>query len=114
MQRGHFDTFILPRDGEGPQKPSGRFRDEKLQNDVIVLKTLNAVLASFADALGDVGSQNDRIAAQLSQTEALLNKYVSILSGSEEFARLILDDTWQGAEADERRIAQEQRKSSQT
>jgi hypothetical protein len=40
-----------------------------------------------------------RIAAQLSQTEALLNKYVGILSGSEEFARLILDDTWQGAEA---------------
>ncbi|KAJ7888976.1 hypothetical protein B0H13DRAFT_885184 [Mycena leptocephala] len=54
-----------------------------------------------------------RIAGQLSQTEALLNKYVGILSGSEEFARLILDDTWQGAEADERCIAQEQREAEE-
>jgi hypothetical protein len=40
-----------------------------------------------------------RVAAQLEHTDALLNKYVSILSKSEEFARLILDEQWQGAEA---------------
>ncbi|KAJ7498278.1 hypothetical protein B0H11DRAFT_1909324 [Mycena galericulata] len=110
---GEVDAFALLRDGEEPKKLTGRVRDENLQNDAIVLKKLNAALTSFTDALGDVGSQNERIAAQLEQTEALLNKHVDILSGSEKFARLILDDKWQGAEADERSIAQEQREAEE-
>jgi hypothetical protein len=105
----------LLRDGE-PKRPAGGVRDEKLQNDAILLKKLNSALTSFTNALGDVASQNEvilfspltlsvslhsvqRIAAQLEQTEALLNKYVAILSGSEQFARLILDDQWEGGEA---------------
>jgi hypothetical protein len=35
----------------------------------------------------------------LEQTDALLNKYISILSKSEDFSRLIFDERWQGAEA---------------
>ncbi|KAK7057162.1 sphingosine-1-phosphate phosphatase [Favolaschia claudopus] len=101
--------FQDPAELERAKRHGGRSREEKLQNDLLVLKKLNAALSSFNDALGDVGSQNERVAAQLVQTEALLNKYVGILSRSEEFARLIFDEEWQGAEADELTLAQEQR-----
>ncbi|KAJ7811335.1 hypothetical protein B0H14DRAFT_2860281 [Mycena olivaceomarginata] len=106
------NAFALLRDGE-PKRSAGVVRNEKLQNDAILLKKLNSALTSFTNALGDVASQNERIAAQLEQTEALLNKYVAILSGSEQFARLILDDQWEGAEADETFIAQEQREAEE-
>ncbi|KAF7361863.1 Sphingosine-1-phosphate phosphatase [Mycena venus] len=102
-----------PEELERIKKHTSKLRDEKLQNDAFVLKKLNAALSSFNDALGDVGSQSERIAAQLAQTEELLNKYVGILSGSEEFARLIFDDEWQGAEADEITMAQEQREAEE-
>ncbi|KAJ7901867.1 hypothetical protein B0H14DRAFT_2668942 [Mycena olivaceomarginata] len=102
-----------PEDLERIKKHTGRLRDEKLQNDAFVLKKLNATLSSFNDALGDVGSQNERVAAQLKQTEGLLDRYVAILSGSEEFARLIFDEQWQGAEADEMILAQEQREADE-
>jgi len=39
------------------------------------------------------------VAVQLEQTDALLNKYIGILSTSEEFSRLMFDEQWQGAEA---------------
>ena len=39
------------------------------------------------------------MAAQLEQTQALLNKYANMLSKSEDFARLIFDERWQGGEA---------------
>jgi len=40
-----------------------------------------------------------RIAEQLEQTDALLNKYVNILSKTDQVARLIFDERWMGAEA---------------
>lgn len=39
------------------------------------------------------------MAAQIVETDALLNKYINILSKSEEFSRLIFDEKWYGAEA---------------
>ncbi|KAF8210308.1 hypothetical protein K438DRAFT_1903871 [Mycena galopus ATCC 62051] len=102
-----------PEELDKISKHTTKLRDEKLQNDAFVLKKLNAVLSSFNDALGDVGSQNERVAAQLEQTEALLDKYVGILSGSEDFARLIFDDQWQGAEADEMIMDQEERETKE-
>ncbi|KAJ7497328.1 hypothetical protein FB451DRAFT_1211020 [Mycena latifolia] len=102
-----------PEELERIKKHSSKSRDDKLQNDLFVLRKLNASFTSFGEALRDVGSQNERVAAQLEQTEALLNKYVGILSGSEEFARLIFDDQWQGAEVDEMIIAQEQREAEE-
>jgi hypothetical protein len=40
-----------------------------------------------------------RIAEQLEQTDALLNKYINILSKSEQVTQLIFDKRWMGAEA---------------
>lgn len=40
-----------------------------------------------------------KVAKQLAQTDALLNKYVEILHRSEDVSRLIFDEDWQGAEA---------------
>jgi DASH complex subunit Duo1 len=40
-----------------------------------------------------------RIAGQLEQTDALLNKYINVLAKSEEFSRLIFNENWMGADA---------------
>lgn len=39
------------------------------------------------------------MAAQIAETDQLLNKYINVLSKSEEFSRLIFDEKWHGAEA---------------
>ena len=40
-----------------------------------------------------------RISERLEHTNALLDKYVRILSGSEKVTKLILDEEWHGADA---------------
>jgi len=100
---------------EQDKRHAARLREEKLQSDIFILKKLNSSFALFNDALQDTRSANQvglrafraglhayvvkRIAVQLEQTEALLNKYVDILAKSETFAQLIFDEQWQGAEA---------------
>lgn len=39
-----------------------------------------------------------RVASQLAQTDALLNKYIRILSKAEKYSHLIFDEQWYGAE----------------
>lgn len=39
------------------------------------------------------------MAEQLAETDALLNKYVGILSKTEDIAKLIFDEDWYGADA---------------
>ncbi|KAJ3814565.1 hypothetical protein F5876DRAFT_86356 [Lentinula aff. lateritia] len=77
-------------------------REDKLQNDIFVLRKLNAAFLSFNEAL------EGRISEQLSQTEALLNKYMMILAKSEEISRLIFDEKWEGAEQDEMILRREE------
>ncbi|KAJ3896307.1 hypothetical protein GG344DRAFT_85391 [Lentinula edodes] len=77
-------------------------REDKLQNDIFVLRKLNAAFSSFNEAL------EGRISEQLSQTEALLNKYMMILAKSEEISRLIFDEDWEGAEQDEMILRREE------
>ncbi|KAF5322558.1 hypothetical protein D9619_001770 [Psilocybe cf. subviscida] len=96
---GHVDHDEVDPD-EARLQASAK-RQEKLQSDIFVLKKLNAAFESFNDTLEATGTANERIAAQLEQTDALLNKYIKILSKSEAFSRLIFDEQWQGAEADE-------------
>ncbi|KDR75871.1 hypothetical protein GALMADRAFT_248606 [Galerina marginata CBS 339.88] len=90
-----------------------KLREEKLQSDIFILKKLNASFELFNEALQETGSANERIAAQLEQTDALLNKYIGILSKSEGYSRLIFDEQWQGAEADEERIEQEKQEAKE-
>ncbi|KAH9485375.1 hypothetical protein JR316_0002283 [Psilocybe cubensis] len=92
---------------EEKRMQAAKQREEKLQSDIFILKKLNASFELFNEALQDTGSANERVAVQLEQTDALLNKYIGILSKSEEFSRLIFDDQWEGAEADEERLEQE-------
>ncbi|SRR6266403_611801 len=95
-------------------------RDEKLQSDLFVLRQLNGAFAVYNDALREaqggtevsfssfstwsihfvlIHSFHKRLAEQLEQTDALLNKYINILSKSEQVTRLIFDERWMGAEA---------------
>ncbi|PPQ98635.1 hypothetical protein CVT24_003968 [Panaeolus cyanescens] len=88
-----------------------QIQQEKLQSDLFILKKLNAAFESFNEALRGTHTANERIAAQLEQTDALLNKYINILSKSEDVSRLIFDEGWQGAEADEKLIEEERQKA---
>ncbi|KAG7449500.1 uncharacterized protein BT62DRAFT_928224 [Guyanagaster necrorhizus] len=95
------------------KRASGRTRENKLQNDLFILKNLNASMTLFNEALDSTGSANERIAQQLAQTDLLLNKYIKTLSRTEDFARLIFDDEWHGADADEEIIMQERREAEE-
>ncbi|KAG6869118.1 hypothetical protein C0993_001683 [Termitomyces sp. T159_Od127] len=95
------------RGGEHDKRHAAKLYEDKLQSDIFILKKLNASFALFDEALQDTGSANQRVAMQLEQTDALLNKYISILSKSEEFTQLIFDQQWQGADADEEALEHE-------
>ncbi len=99
------------------KRASDRTRENKLQSDLFILKKLNASMTLFNEALDNTGSANEvrtpvlfqdgkgihcdgqRIARQLAQTDQLLNKYIKTLSRTEDFARIIFDDEWHGADA---------------
>ncbi|KAI0305645.1 hypothetical protein B0F90DRAFT_1808848 [Multifurca ochricompacta] len=97
--------------GEDPDRTrlAAQSREEKLQNDIFVLRQLNGAFAVYNDALRETRTGTERIARQLEQTDALLNKYINILSKSEQVTRLIFDERWMGAEADEAQLEAEER-----
>ncbi|KAI0298547.1 hypothetical protein BC826DRAFT_997956 [Russula brevipes] len=84
-------------------------REENLQSDLFVLRQLNGAFAVYNDALREAQTGTERIAEQLEQTDALLNKYINILSKTEQVTQLIFDKRWMGAEADEARLEEEER-----
>lgn len=115
-------------DQEQRARSQARTREEKLQNDLFVLRKLNATFGVYNDALREtesatevrplfrsvvyalslfvntylyciLGYAKQRVAAQLEQTDALLNKYVNVMAKSERIARLMFDERWEGAEA---------------
>lgn len=59
------------------------------------------------------GNSIQRVAAQCEQTDALLNKYINILGKSEAVARLIFDERWEGADADEEQMEHELREAAE-
>ncbi|KIJ67803.1 hypothetical protein HYDPIDRAFT_25273 [Hydnomerulius pinastri MD-312] len=82
-------------------------REERLQRDLFILKKLNASFAVLSDALRATKSATEQVAGQLSHTDALLDKYANMLAKSEGVTRLIFDERWEGAEADEEALARE-------
>lgn len=95
-------------------------REEKLQSDLFILKKLNASFAVLNDALKTTKGATEvclslwlavlnqsltcptfcqQVAKQLSQTDALLDKYANMLAKSETVTRLIFDERWGGADA---------------
>ncbi|KAI6121740.1 hypothetical protein EDD16DRAFT_871305 [Pisolithus croceorrhizus] len=92
---------------------SAKAREEKLQRDLLILKRLNDSFAVLNDALSTTRSATEQVAEQLAQTDALLDKYANMLSKSEGVTRLIFDERWEGAEADEDTIARERAEASE-
>lgn len=86
-------------------------REDKLQSDLRVLKKLNASFALFNDALMSTQTATEQVATQLAQTDALLDKYVNMLGKSEAVAKLIFDEQWEGAEADEELLHRERQEA---
>ncbi|KIP08413.1 hypothetical protein PHLGIDRAFT_12627 [Phlebiopsis gigantea 11061_1 CR5-6] len=106
---GGLNETIMPEDEEKGRKMAERTREEKLQGDLFILKKLNSAFEVYKDALRETKSSTERVADQLVHTNALLDKYVNILSKSERVTRLILDERWQGAAADEEQVEREAR-----
>ncbi|KAF5355115.1 hypothetical protein D9756_005318 [Leucocoprinus leucothites] len=98
-------------DQETRSRQSAKAREEKLLSDIFILKKLNASFSAFNEALDATGNINDKIAKQLAQTDSLLNKYVEILYKSEDVSRLIFDEDWGGAEADEEQLERERQEA---
>ncbi|KAI6040288.1 hypothetical protein EDC04DRAFT_2997757 [Pisolithus marmoratus] len=94
------ETIRVPADAAKP-------REEKLQRDLFILKRLNDSFAVLSDALSTTKGATEQVAEQLAQTDALLDKYANMLSKSEGVTRLIFDERWEGAEADEDTVARE-------
>ncbi|KAI9569675.1 hypothetical protein HD554DRAFT_501441 [Boletus coccyginus] len=82
-------------------------REEKLQSDLFILKKLNASFAVLNEALQATKGATEQVAEQLSQTDALLDKYANMLAKSETVTRLIFDERWGGADADEELLVRE-------
>jgi len=82
-------------------RKAARMREEKLQNDLFLLKKLNGAFSLYTDALRATQSSTERLKARLKDTNALLDQYIGMLDRSEAVAKLILDERWQGSSADE-------------
>ncbi|KAH9949592.1 DASH complex subunit Duo1-domain-containing protein [Amylocystis lapponica] len=100
-EEGVVDHTMTQEDVEKARKLATKTREEKLQHDLFILKKLNSAFEVYKEALRETKSSTERVATQLEHTNALLDKYVKILSQSENITRLIMDERWQGAEADE-------------
>ncbi|RPD59928.1 hypothetical protein L227DRAFT_118234 [Lentinus tigrinus ALCF2SS1-6] len=96
---GGMDATMTQEDLEKARRLAVKTREEKLQHDLFMLKKLNSAFEVYKDALRETKSSTDRVATRLEHTNALLDKYVRILSRSEKITKLILDERWQGADA---------------
>lgn len=95
------DVTVRANEDADPTHLAARSREEKLRSDLFVLRQLNGAFAAYNDALRATQSGTERVAKQLEETDALLNRYINILSKSERVRQLIFDERWMGAEADE-------------
>ncbi|KZT10964.1 uncharacterized protein LAESUDRAFT_734670 [Laetiporus sulphureus 93-53] len=106
-ENGAAEQTMTQEDVENARKVAEKTREERLQHDLFILRKLNSAFEVYKEALIETKSSTERVAAQIANTNALLDRYVKILSRSEGVARLILDERWQGAGADEEAIEQE-------
>ncbi|KAH9042063.1 hypothetical protein EDB85DRAFT_1917656 [Lactarius pseudohatsudake] len=100
------DVTVRAGEDVDPTHLAAQSREEKLRSDLFVLRQLNGAFAAYNDALRETqaGTESRK---QLEQTDALLNKYINILSKSERVTQLIFDERWTGAEADEALLEEE-------
>lgn len=101
------DVTVRAGEDADPTHLAAQSREEKLRSDLFVLRQLNGAFAAYNDALRETQAGTERVAKQLEQTDALLNKYINILSKSERVTQLIFDERWTGAEADEALLEEE-------
>ncbi|OSD06799.1 hypothetical protein PYCCODRAFT_1403572 [Trametes coccinea BRFM310] len=107
------DATMTQEDVEKARRLAAKSREEKLQHDLFVLKKLNSAFEVYKEALRETKSSTDRVAIQLQHTNALLDKYVRILDKSEKITKLILDERWEGADADEEQLDREEREAEE-
>ncbi|KAJ3553637.1 hypothetical protein NM688_g3502 [Phlebia brevispora] len=107
------DQTMTPEEAERARKLAAKTREEKLESDLFILRKLNAAFNVYHDALKETKSSTERVAEQLEHTNVLLDRYVAMLSKSEKVTKLILDERWEGAEADLAQLEQEAREEEE-
>ncbi|KAI0819961.1 hypothetical protein BC628DRAFT_1544834 [Trametes gibbosa] len=107
------DETMTQEELEKARRLAAKTREEKLQHDLFVLKKLNAAFEVYKDALRETKSSTDRVGMQLQHTNALLDRYVRILDRSEKITKLILDERWEGADADEAQLDREEQEAEE-
>ncbi|KDQ57463.1 hypothetical protein JAAARDRAFT_58075 [Jaapia argillacea MUCL 33604] len=90
-----------------------RTREEKLQHDLFILRKLNESFAVYNEALAEAKTATEKVSAQVRETNVLLDRYVGLLSRSDEISRLIFDEKWNGADMDQEIIEQEEREAEE-
>ncbi|KZS98460.1 hypothetical protein SISNIDRAFT_546403 [Sistotremastrum niveocremeum HHB9708] len=89
------------RPAVGGPSASVRSRDERLQNDLYILRKINATFAQYNEALRETQTSTERVESQLKETNILLDKYVGLLWQTEQSSRLLFDPEFEGGEKDE-------------
>ncbi|KAH9929492.1 uncharacterized protein BXZ73DRAFT_90357 [Epithele typhae] len=102
------EATMTQEEQEKARRAATRTREERLQQDLFLLRKLNAAFDVYKDALRATKSSTDRVAVRLDHTNALLDKYVRMLSKSEKITKLMLDERWYGADADEEQLDREE------
>ncbi|EJD03332.1 uncharacterized protein FOMMEDRAFT_20453 [Fomitiporia mediterranea MF3/22] len=100
-------------DSEARAQSIARSREERLRQDLFVLRKLNEGFAVYNNALSGAKSTTELVAEQLKETNALLDKYVDILAKSESATKLIFDERWHGAEDDEASLQRLEREAAE-
>ncbi|KAI0789123.1 DASH complex subunit Duo1-domain-containing protein [Abortiporus biennis] len=110
---GVVDQTMTQEDIENARKLAAKSREEKLQHDLYILKKLNSAFDVYKEALRATKSTTECVAEQLVHTNELLNKYMNILSKSEKVTKLMLDERWEGAEADDDELERERKEEEE-
>ncbi|KAF8326672.1 DASH complex subunit Duo1-domain-containing protein [Cantharellus anzutake] len=93
-----------PLSQEPALHPQQLTEEERLRRQLFDMQRINASFNEYFAALSAVRDRQQSLASKVENTKQLLDRYVAILGQAEHNARLLLDPTWEGAQADSERI----------
>ncbi|GFZ49085.1 hypothetical protein JCM24511_06835 [Saitozyma sp. JCM 24511] len=80
-------------------------REDRLRESLYELRQMNEVFDGFLSALLAARGHNERLAARVNQTSALLDQYTALLGQTEHTRQLLSNPAWTGADDDQAALA---------
>ncbi|RSH90191.1 hypothetical protein EHS25_001525 [Saitozyma podzolica] len=84
---------------------SSEEREDRLRESLYELRQMNEVFDGFLSALEAARGHNERLAARVNQTSALLDQYTALLGQTEHTRQLLSNPAWTGADDDQAALA---------